>query len=115
LVRRADGRIEAIGRPGTALGILPVVHVEEVAVELAAGEVMIAYTDGVTEARRQGVEFGEERLGWALASAAHGLRGHTGQAAAALMADAVADRVIAAVTDFAQRRDDIAVLVIAVA
>ena len=115
LVRRTDGRIEAIGRSGTALGILPLVDIEEVSVDLAPGEVMVAYTDGVTEARRGGVEFGEERLAWTLASAASGLRGHTGQAAAALLADAVADQVVDAVTDFSENRDDIAVLVLAVA
>ncbi|MBL8931151.1 MAG: SpoIIE family protein phosphatase [Kineosporiaceae bacterium] len=114
LVRRADGRIEAIGSAGTALGILPVVDIEEVCVDLGPGEVMVAYTDGVTEARREGVEFGEERLAWTLASAAVGLRGHTGPAAAALAADAVADRIVDAVTDFAQNRDDIAVLVLVV-
>ncbi|MFN8079928.1 MAG: histidine kinase N-terminal 7TM domain-containing protein [Kineosporiaceae bacterium] len=114
LVRRADGRIEAIGRSGTALGILPLVDIEEVSVDLAPGEVMVAYTDGVTEARRAGVEFGEERLAWTLASAAAGLRGHTGQAAAALLADAVADQVVDAVTEFSENRDDIAVLVLAV-
>ncbi len=115
LVRRVDGRIEAIGIPGTAIGILPVIDIEEVSVELASGEVMVAYTDGVTEARRDGVEFGEERLARALSLAAQGLRGHTGQAAAALLADAVADQVIAAVTEYAHDRDDIAVLVMAIA
>ncbi len=115
LVRRADGRIEAIGRSGTALGIVSLVDIEEVTVDLGPGEVMIAFTDGVTEARRDGVEFGEERLAWTLASAASGLRGHTGPAAASLAADAIADRVMDAVTKFAHHRDDVAVLVLAVA
>ncbi|MFZ0161037.1 MAG: histidine kinase N-terminal 7TM domain-containing protein, partial [Kineosporiaceae bacterium] len=115
LVRRADGRIEAIGRPGTALGIVSMVDIEEVCVDLWPGEVMIAFTDGVTEARREGMEFGEERLAWTLASAASGLRGHTGPAAASLVAEAIADRVMDAVTQFAHQRDDIAILVLAVA
>jgi sigma-B regulation protein RsbU (phosphoserine phosphatase) len=114
LVRRVDGRIEAIGRSGTALGIVPVVDIEEVTVELEPGEVMVAFTDGVTEARCEGVEFGEERLAWTMATSATGLRGLTGEAAAALMADAMADRVMDAVTEFAEHRDDIAVLVLAV-
>ncbi len=114
LVRRGDGRIEAIGGSGTALGIVSLVDIQEATVELGPGEVMIAFTDGVTEARREGQEFGEERLAWALASAAAGLRGHTGPAAAALLADAVADRVMDAVTQFAPQRDDVAVLVLAV-
>ncbi len=91
------------------------VDIEEVSVDLGPGEVMIAFTDGVTEARRDGQEFGEERLAWTLASAASGLRGHTGPAAASLAADAIADRVMDAVTQFAHHRDDVAVLVLAVA
>ncbi len=114
LVRRLDGSIEAVGRTGTALGIISVLKLEETVVDLLPGEVLLAYTDGVTEARRDRVEFGEERLAWVLASAASGLRGRTGSAAASLVANAVADRVMDAVTDFAPSRDDIAVLVLAV-
>jgi hypothetical protein len=47
-----------------------------------------------------------------LAAAAGGLRGATGPAAAALVADAVADRVLEAVEEFAVERDDVAILVV---
>lgn len=114
LVRRLDGSIQAVGTTGTALGIISLVSIEETVVDLAPGEVLLAYTDGVTEARRDRTEFGEERLAWVLASAASGLRGRTGAAAASLVADAVAERVMDAVTQFAPSRDDIAVLVLAV-
>ena len=114
LLRRLDGSIEAIGRPGTALGIVSLLDIEETVVDLYPGEVLLAYTDGVTEARRDRTEFGEERLAWILATAASGLRGRTGVAAASLVANAVADRVMDAVTEFAPTRDDIAVLVLAV-
>ena len=60
-----------------------------------------------------GVEqFGEQRLADMVAAAAGGLRGAIGPAAAALVADAVADRVLAAVTEFPSERDDVAVLVV---
>ena len=49
-----------------------------------------------------------------LASCAAGLLGRTGVTAAHLLAEAVADRVVDAVSEWASRRDDIAVLVIAV-
>ncbi len=114
LLRRLDGSIEAIGRPGTALGIVSLLDIEETVVDLQPGEVLLAYTDGVTEARRDRTEFGEERLAWILATAASGLRGRTGVAAASLVANAVADRVMDAVTQYAPTRDDIAVLVLAV-
>ncbi len=114
LVRRLDGSIEAVGRPGTALGVVSLLDNEVSRIDLLPGEVLLAYTDGVTEARRDRVEFGEERLAWILASAASGLRGRAGPAAAALVAEAVADRVMEAVTEFAPSRDDIAVLVLAV-
>jgi PAS domain S-box-containing protein len=115
LLRRLDGSIEAVGRPGTALGIVTLPEIEETVVDLLPGEVLLAYTDGVTEARRDRAEFGEERLAWILATAASGLRGRTGVAAASLVANAVADRVMDAVTEYAPTRDDIAVLVLAVA
>ena len=114
LVRRRDGRVDAVGRTGTALGVVSVVEIEEATIDLEPGEVLVAYTDGVTEARRDGVEFGEDRLAWALATAASGLRGQRGASAAALTADAVADRILEAVTAFARQRDDIALLVLAV-
>ena len=115
LVRRADGTVFAVGEPGTVLGLLPEVDVEEVVVDLGPGDVLLAYTDGVTEARHEGVQFGDERLAQVLAGTAAGLRGRTGAAAASLVADAVADRVVKEVVEFASERDDVAILVLAVA
>jgi sigma-B regulation protein RsbU (phosphoserine phosphatase) len=114
MVRRVDGTVETVGRPGTALGIVSLVDVEEVRTDLYPGDVLLAYTDGVTEARRDGEEFGELRLAQTLSSAAAALRGRTGQGAAALVADAVADKIVETVTAFASHRDDVAVLVLAV-
>lgn len=115
LVRRADGSVFAVGEPGTALGLLTDVSVTEQVVALGPGDVLLAYTDGVTEARRAGEQFGEERLAAVLAATAVGLHGRAGEAAATLVADAVADRVVAEVVDFSGERDDIALLVLAVA
>jgi len=114
LVRRRDGLVEQVGEPGMALGLLGRVDVREAGVLLESGDVLLAYTDGVTEARRGGEQFGEERLADVLASCAAGLIGYTGPTAAHLVAEAVAERVLTAVTDWASRRDDIALLVIAV-
>jgi serine phosphatase RsbU (regulator of sigma subunit) len=114
LLRRRDGHVESVGRPGTALGLLPSVDVEEARLVLTSQDVLLLYTDGVTEARRGSEQFGEDRLAEVLAASAVGLRGRTGAAAAHLVAEAVAERVLAEVTGWASRRDDVAVLVLAV-
>ncbi|NLT54881.1 MAG: SpoIIE family protein phosphatase [Actinomycetales bacterium] len=101
LVRRGDGLVEPVGVPGTVLGTLSEmeVEVEEVVVDLAPGEILLAYTDGVTEARAGSELFGEERLVEVLRRAGPG-------------ADDVADAVMAAVEVFSIDRDDVAVLVV---
>jgi serine phosphatase RsbU (regulator of sigma subunit) len=50
LVLRAGGRAELVGEPGTLLGVVPDPTLEDVALELAAGDMFVLYTDGVTEA-----------------------------------------------------------------
>ena len=112
LVRWLDGSVTVVGQPGTVLGLLNRVEVKEESVHLQPGEVLVAYTDGVTEARSGGEQFGEQRLADVIAASAAGLRGSSGPAAAALLADAVADRVLDAVESFASERDDVAVLVV---
>ncbi|HYJ74706.1 MAG TPA: histidine kinase N-terminal 7TM domain-containing protein [Kineosporiaceae bacterium] len=112
LVRWLDGSVTAVGQPGTALGLLSRVEIKEESVHLQPGEVLVAYTDGVTEARSGIEQFGEQRLADVIAAAAEGLRGKHGAAAAALVADAVADGVLQAVEAFSSERDDVAVLVV---
>ncbi|MER5410620.1 GAF domain-containing SpoIIE family protein phosphatase [Streptomyces sp. NPDC002769] len=51
LVRRRDGRVQSVGRPGTLLGVLPEVRLTDVRFRLAAGDTLLLYTDGATEAR----------------------------------------------------------------
>jgi serine phosphatase RsbU (regulator of sigma subunit) len=52
LVRRADGAIEPIEVPGTALGLVAGNVLEDRTVHLEPGDTLLLYTDGVTEARR---------------------------------------------------------------
>jgi serine phosphatase RsbU (regulator of sigma subunit) len=126
LVRRHDRTVEPVGIPGTVLGLLPEVEVHEVTVDLAPGDVLLAYTDGVTEARDGDEQFGEERLAGVLAavdydfvpcSKGHGCTeqcsGEEPEHAAAQLADAVADAVLRAVRAFSSERDDVALLVLA--
>jgi len=55
--------IEELSSGGTVLGLLPQVSYEEAKVDLRAGDVLLAFTDGVTEALNPNEEeFGEERL-----------------------------------------------------
>ncbi len=64
LIRRADGRVREFGRPGTLLGLLPVPELSDARAVLRAGDSLVLFTDGVTEARdRIGRDFfGEDRL-----------------------------------------------------
>jgi serine phosphatase RsbU (regulator of sigma subunit) len=50
----ADGMVEPIAGSGTLLGVLEEPQIEEADVNLAVGDSIIFYTDGLTEARRNG-------------------------------------------------------------
>jgi sigma-B regulation protein RsbU (phosphoserine phosphatase) len=55
--------IQELKTGGTVIGLLPDVTYEEATIDLQAGDVLIAFTDGVTEALNANEEeFGEERL-----------------------------------------------------
>lgn len=63
LLRRASGEVTPEGDVGTLLGILPEVEVHVTTVRLAAGDTLLLYTDGATEARdAQGDELGVQTL-----------------------------------------------------
>lgn len=63
-VRADEGHVELAGRPGTLLGLFPEVEFHEVDIDLDQASVLLAYTDGVSEARDvDGGLFGEERIG----------------------------------------------------
>ncbi|NYJ08070.1 serine phosphatase RsbU (regulator of sigma subunit)/anti-sigma regulatory factor (Ser/Thr protein kinase) [Geodermatophilus daqingensis] len=102
VVVRADGTAELIGRFGTALGLLETVDLHCTRHQLAAGETLLLYTDGVTECRRGPEQFDENRLLGAAAAA-------SGRSAARLVA-----AVREAAQDFATDPpgDDIALLAV---
>jgi phosphoserine phosphatase RsbU/P len=65
LVRASNGGTEILelGTGGTVIGMFPEAAYEEGHLELRPGDVLVAFTDGVTEAlNADGEEFGEERL-----------------------------------------------------
>jgi sigma-B regulation protein RsbU (phosphoserine phosphatase) len=64
LVRRASGRVQTFGRPGTLLGLLPDPELWDSRTSLRTGDSLILFTDGVTEARGQNDRnlYGHERL-----------------------------------------------------
>jgi serine phosphatase RsbU (regulator of sigma subunit) len=104
LVLRADGSIEAVGTPGTIVGVFDDPVLVDRAVDLHLGDTLVLYTDGVTDERRDADEFGETRLHEALTELAGG--------GAQRIADGVVDAVVGFRTG--QPKDDIAILAIKV-
>ena len=64
LVRRADGRVQEAGRPGTLLGLLAHPELHDSRVLLRGGDSLVLVTDGVTEARNPAGRglYGDDRL-----------------------------------------------------
>lgn len=105
LVRR-DGACVPLEKGGTVLGIFGESRFEQGEVQLAAGDRVLLFTDGITEVTNAaGEEFGEDRL---LAF----VRAHRNLSAIALQ-----ERLMAAVTKFCggDFQDDATLLVLAVA
>jgi sigma-B regulation protein RsbU (phosphoserine phosphatase) len=81
------GRIETIGLTGYPVGIFDTVEYEEVSMVLTAGDIVVLYSDGITEASNaEGDLFGLERLRALLAQAS----GENAATIADRMMDAVA-------------------------
>ena len=59
---RPDGSVESISAHGLALGIEAPQEYDTVTEPFLPGAIVVAYTDGVIEARRGGEQFGVERL-----------------------------------------------------
>ncbi|MBX6384418.1 MAG: PP2C family protein-serine/threonine phosphatase [Microbispora sp.] len=63
LLRRADGRLERLQVTGPAVGLHPDSEFRLAEVRLDPGDMLLAYTDGVTESRDpEGEFYGEDRL-----------------------------------------------------
>ncbi len=63
LFRNATGTIEMLEADGIALGVLDEIELEEKEISLETDDIMVLYTDGVTESiNSHEEEFGEERL-----------------------------------------------------
>lgn len=99
---RGDGRTSFVGTGGTALGLLEKIESPVASVQLAPGDSLVFYTDGVTERRRGRELFGTTRL----RDAAAPLAGYS--------ADVVAARLRTVTLGFSAEapRDDIAILVL---
>ncbi|GAA3441981.1 histidine kinase [Planomonospora venezuelensis] len=99
----AAGAVGPVGRPGTLLGVFQDPNLYETAVDLAPGDALVFYTDGIIEGRGAGEGlFGEERLAGLL------------EAARDLDAKGVAEHLVDEVVSFQSGlpSDDIAVLVL---
>lgn len=101
LVLRGD-RVEVVDAPGRLVGVFPNLNLSEVETRLSPGDSLVLYTDGVTEARGPRGFYGSARLEALVASLA------------GASADAIADGILAEVTEFqqGQLRDDVALLVV---
>lgn len=100
ILKRSDGELLALGTTGPLLGAAEDVVYGLERVPFSAGDRIVLYTDGVTEARVRGVFFGEERVREYVAldtDVRHAARG-----------------LLEAVQSFvrAQLRDDVAILVV---
>jgi PAS domain S-box-containing protein len=105
MLLRTDGVVEAVGAPGTLLGVLPDPNLEDRSLELALGDALVFYTDGVIEGRGIEHPLDENGLAELLADCA----GAGADAIAARLEDAAVS------AQGGGPRDDIAVLVLRVA
>ncbi len=97
----SDGSYRKLGDGGMVVGLFGGVSYENDTVDLSSGDIIVAYSDGVTEPENEYGEFGEERL-------AQIVRENSG-----LPLPRIADAVITAVIDWiggAEQPDDITVV-----
>jgi serine phosphatase RsbU (regulator of sigma subunit) len=100
IILRADGSVETAGAGGTLIGLVPDPHLSETTTELARGDAILLYTDGVTEADAPRRVWTPEELEAVVAGAA----GATAQA----LVDRVADAALSGLQ--APPRDDVAMM-----
>lgn len=104
LVLRAAGRLEEVACSGTLLGMFESVDLDDRSLRLKAGDALILFTDGVTEARNRTGFLGERTL-------RKFVRGQAGKSA-----DEIAAGIEQLAVDWQENRprDDIAVVVVRV-
>ncbi len=104
LLRGDTSATQILNAPGTLLGILPEVSLEEEEVPLEPGDLLVLYTDGLTEAANpEGDFFGRSRLEKLIASANR------------LTLEALCQNIIDSAISFqgsAEHHDDMAVLAV---
>lgn len=100
LLLRADGGVEEIAAQGTLLGLVEDPSLADVTIELATGDAVLLYTDGVTEAAAP-------RRVWSTDDLAAVVAGAAGAPAQALV-DHVADAALTGLPG--PPRDDVAML-----
>jgi PAS domain S-box-containing protein len=100
LLRRADGEVRDVGVPGTLLGLVPDADIEDAQAELRAGDSLVLFTDGITDARAPERVLEPEQL--------HGALGAILPGSAQRIVEALA--ALAVGTDGIPPRDDIALL-----
>ncbi|WP_260704000.1 PP2C family protein-serine/threonine phosphatase [Edaphobacter flagellatus] len=62
LVLGRDGTVRRLDRGGTVVGLMDGMRYEEDRFKMRSGDILVAYSDGVTEPENDFGEFGEERL-----------------------------------------------------
>ncbi|MEJ2557705.1 MAG: SpoIIE family protein phosphatase [Anaerolineae bacterium] len=103
-LRSASGGIQPLAARGIVLGVFSDIELEEREIEVAPGDLLVFYTDGITEARgADGQMFDEERLRAAVAS--------NPEASAQQVLQAIIEAVEAFVGDIPQS-DDLTLFVI---
>lgn len=102
LARRADGNVEEVVCEGDLIGAFDVHESADTTMELRVDDLLVLVTDGVTEARNGGDEFGESRLKDLITNAD------------ARDASHLADAIEAAVLEHlgGQAQDDVAIVVL---
>jgi sigma-B regulation protein RsbU (phosphoserine phosphatase) len=62
LVLSRDGKVKRLDRGGTVVGLMDGMSYEEDRFKMQSGDILVAYSDGVTEPENDFGEFGEERM-----------------------------------------------------
>ena len=102
MLLKNDGRVEQIGEAGTVLGLFTGIDINPRSTTLGAGDAVVFYTDGVTEARSATRIYGPYRLTEAL------------KVCSGCDANEIVEAVRSSVEEFRERtaRDDMAMVVI---